>query len=55
LLWDNVALIVFEAASQDEAEEIVAKDPAVKAYVFQSQVRPFDVHFISNKYSADGH
>jgi uncharacterized protein YciI len=48
--WDNVALIVFEAASQAEAERIAKDDPAVRAYVFQAQVRPFDVQFISNKY-----
>ena len=49
--WDNMALIIFEAASQQEADALVAADPAVKAYVFQAQARPFDVHFISNKYS----
>ena len=48
--WDNAALIIFEAPSQAEAESIVAADPAVKAYVFQAQVRPFDVHFITNKF-----
>jgi uncharacterized protein YciI len=48
--WDNVALIIFEAPSQAEAESIVANDPAVKAYVFQAQVRPFDVHFLTNKF-----
>lgn len=50
--WDNTALIVFEAASETEAEAIVAADPAVKAYVFQAQVRPFDVHFLTNKFNA---
>lgn len=50
--WDNVALIVFEAGSQSEAEAIVASDPAVKSYVFQAQVRPFDVHFMTNKFDA---
>ena len=50
--WDNMALIIFEAASPQEADAIVAADPAVKAFVFQAQARPFDVHFISNKYSA---
>ena len=50
--WDNMALIIFEAASQQEADALVAADPAVKAFVFQAQARPFDVHFISNKYSA---
>ena len=50
--WDNMALIVFEAASQQEADALVAADPAVKAFVFQAQARPFDVHFISNKVSA---
>ena len=49
--WDNVALIVFEAASEAQAKEIVANDPAVKAFVFQAQVRPFDVSFLSNKYT----
>jgi uncharacterized protein YciI len=48
--WDNVALIIFEAGSQAEADRIAKDDPAVRAYVFQAQVRPFDVHFISNKY-----
>lgn len=50
--WDNAALIVFEAASEAEAREIVGNDPAVKAYVFQAQVRGFDVHFLTNKYDA---
>ncbi len=47
--WDNVALIIFEASSLSEAEALVAADPAVKAYVFQAQVRPFDVSFIGTK------
>jgi uncharacterized protein YciI len=51
--WDNVALFVFEAKSLEEAERIVKSDPAVKAYVFQAQVRPFDVSFISDKYCAE--
>jgi uncharacterized protein YciI len=51
--WDNVALIIFEAKSVEEAEQIVKEDPAVKAYVFQAQVRPFDVRFISDKYSTE--
>jgi uncharacterized protein YciI len=50
--WDNVAPIIFEAHSQAEAESIVAQDPAVKAYVFQAQVRSFDVHFLTNKFDA---
>ena len=49
--WDNVALIIFEANSQAEADATVAADPAVKAYVFQAQVRPFDIHFITDKFS----
>jgi uncharacterized protein YndB with AHSA1/START domain/uncharacterized protein YciI len=49
--WDNVAMIVFEASSQDEAESLVKNDPAVKAYVFQAQVRPFDVSFLTNKFT----
>ena len=51
--WDNAALIIFEAPSQAEAEAIVAADPAVKAYVFQAQVRPFDVHFVTNKFAVE--
>jgi uncharacterized protein YciI len=51
--WDNVALIILEAKSLEEAERIVKSDPAVKAYVFQAQVRPFDVSFISDKYCAE--
>jgi uncharacterized protein YciI len=46
---DNVALIIFEAAPQVEAEAIVKDDPAVKAYVFQAQVRSMDVHWLTNK------
>jgi len=49
--WDNAAMIVFEAASQDEAESLVKNDPAVKAFVFQAQVRPFDVSFLTNKFT----
>ena len=49
--WDNMAMIVFEAGSQEEADALVAADPAVKAFVFQAQARPFDIRFISNKYS----
>ena len=48
--WDNVAMIVFEAESEEQAQQIVKADPAVKAYVFQAQVRPFDVSFITDKY-----
>lgn len=48
--WDNAALIVFEAESEEQAQQIVKADPAVKAYVFQAQVRPFDVSFLSDKY-----
>ena len=49
--WDNMALIIFEAASQQEADALVAADPAVKAFVFQAQARPFDLFFISNKFA----
>lgn len=48
--WDNVALVVFEAASLEQAQQIADADPAVKAYAFQAQVRPFDVFWITNKY-----
>jgi uncharacterized protein YciI len=49
--WDNAALIVFEAASPEEAETLAKNDPAVKAHVFQAQVRPFDVFWITNKFT----
>ncbi|MBI3789789.1 MAG: hypothetical protein HY275_02790, partial [Gemmatimonadetes bacterium] len=48
--WDNVALIVFEAASPEQAQEIVDGYPAVKSFVFQAQVRPFSVSSITNKF-----
>ena len=48
--WDNAAMIVFEAASPEEAETIMKNDPAVKARVFQAQVRPFDVFWVTNKF-----
>jgi len=44
--WDNAALIVFRAASQAEADSVVRQDPAVRAHVFQSQVRGFDVSWV---------
>jgi uncharacterized protein YciI len=50
--WDNVALVVFEADSLEQAQQIAAADPAVKAYAFQAQVRPFDVFWMTNKYGA---
>lgn len=48
--WDNAAVIIFEAESLEQAQQIAKADPAVKAYVFQAQVRPFGVSFITNKY-----
>jgi uncharacterized protein YciI len=48
--WDNAAIIVVEAASLAEAEALAGNDPAVKSYVFQAQVRPFDVFWLSDKY-----
>jgi uncharacterized protein YciI len=48
--WDNVAMVIFEADSLKDAERIANEDPAVKAYAFQAQVRPFDVFFLTNKY-----
>jgi uncharacterized protein YciI len=48
--WDNAAIIIFEAESLEQAEEVAKNDPAVKAYVFQAQVRPFDVFFVTNKF-----
>jgi uncharacterized protein YciI len=53
--WDNVALIVFEAASSEEAESIVKADPAVRAHVFQAQVRPFNVFWLTNKFDPYTH
>jgi uncharacterized protein YciI len=50
--WDNVALIVFEASSLSEAQQMVKDDPAVKAYVFQAQVREFDLQWVSNKFDS---
>jgi uncharacterized protein YciI len=50
--WDNIAMIIFEAANREEAEAIVAADPAVRAYVFQAQVRPLNISFLTNKFSA---
>ena len=49
--WDNVAQIIFEAESEAKAQELVKNDPAVKAYVFQAQVRPYDVLWVTNKFS----
>ncbi len=43
--WDNSAQIIFRAADRTTAEAIVAADPAVKAYVFQAQVRPYNILF----------
>jgi len=48
--WDNVAMIIFEAISLEEAETLAKNDPAVKVYAFQAQVRPFDVHWLTNKF-----
>jgi hypothetical protein len=36
--WDNNAQIIFRAVDK-------AADPAVKAYVFQAQVRPYNIIF----------
>jgi hypothetical protein len=41
--WDNVALIVLNVADRAEADALIAGDPAVKAFVFPAQVRPFTV------------
>ena len=41
--WDNVAMIVFRAASDSAANALVQQDPAVRAHVFQAQVRGFDI------------
>jgi uncharacterized protein YciI len=52
--WDNAALVVFEAESPEQAQQIAEADPAVKGYAFQAQVRPFDVFWVTNKYSVIG-
>jgi uncharacterized protein YciI len=44
--WDNVAMIIFRAQSESEAKQLVQQDPAVRAHVFQAQVRGFDVSWI---------
>jgi uncharacterized protein YciI len=48
--WDNVALIIFQATSMEEAEALAKNDPAVKAYAFQAQIRPFDLFWLTNKF-----
>ena len=48
--WDNASMIVFEAPSQEAAQAIVDADPAVQAYVFQAQVRPFTVHWMTDRF-----
>jgi uncharacterized protein YciI len=50
--WDNVAMVLLDATSEGEAKQIASGDPAVKAYVFQAQVRPFEIHAITNKFGA---
>jgi uncharacterized protein YciI len=45
--WDNVALIIFRAESDSAANAIVQQDPAVRAHVFQAQVRGFDVSWMN--------
>ena len=49
--WDNAALIIFEAGSLEQAETTVKNDPAVKAHAFQAQVRPFDMLWVTNKFT----
>lgn len=44
---------MFEGGSEAEAQKIARNDPAVKAYVLQAQVRPFDVHLLTNKYQPE--
>lgn len=44
--WDNVALIVIRAPSLAAAQARVAADPAVRSYVFQADVRPFDISWV---------
>jgi uncharacterized protein YciI len=50
--WDNVAMIILDVPTEADAKALVAADPAVKAYVFQAQVRPFDTQWVSTKYFA---
>ena len=52
--WDNAALVILEAESLEQAQQVAEADPAVKAYAFQAQVRPFDVFWVTNKYSTIG-
>ena len=51
--WDNVALIIIDAASEAEARARVAGDPAVTPRGFR-QVRPFDTQWVSAKYGEGG-
>lgn len=46
--WDNVALIIFRADSEEDANALVENDPAVRAHVFQAQVRGFDIRWIGS-------
>jgi uncharacterized protein YciI len=52
--WDNAAIIILDVATEAEAKALAAADPAVKAYVFQAQVRPFDTSWVSTKYFENG-
>ena len=48
--WDNASSSVFEAASREEAQAMVDADPAVRAFVFQAQVRPFTIHWMTDRF-----
>ena len=48
--WDNASIIVFEASSQEAAHAIVDADPAVQAFVFQAQLRPFTLFWMTDRF-----
>ena len=52
--WDNASIIVFEAASLEAAQAMVDADPAVRSFVFQAQVRPFTIHWMTNRFEGAG-
>lgn len=50
--WDNSAQIIFRAPDKAAADAIVAADPAVKAYAFQAQIRPFTISILPSNSSS---
>jgi hypothetical protein len=46
--WDNVAQIILNVRDRAEADALIEGDPAIRAYVFKAQVRPFTVHRVAD-------